>query len=88
MARAIMRDRTARSSSPVGRDGRQRVTFQNMQAASQMDAAMRAFCAAVGMPVEEPEQYTDAEALRIWTGTDLPEAQRPPTDLLNAARMP
>lgn len=74
MAMAIMRDRTARSSSVVDNDGRQRVTFQHMQASSQLDEAMNAFCAAVGMAVVMPEQYSDAEALKMWTGHDMPVA--------------
>lgn len=73
MATAIMRDRTARSSSPVDGDGRQRVTFQHMQASHELDVAMTAFCAAVGMTVVMPEQYSDAEALKKWTGHDIPE---------------
>jgi len=72
MANAIMRERTARSSSVVDADGRQRVTFQHMQASHQMDEAVAAFCAAVGMPVVMPEQYSDAEALRRWTGHEIP----------------
>lgn len=87
MAHAIMRDRVARSSSVVGKDGRQRVTLQHMQASRQMDEAMDAFCNAVGMPVETPEQYTDAEALRIWTGMEMPSsAEDQPSDLFNAIR--
>jgi hypothetical protein len=73
MAAAIMRERTARSSSTVDRDGRQRVTFQHMQASHQLDEAMTAFCTAVGMPVVMPEQYSDAEALKKWTGHDIPQ---------------
>lgn len=72
MALAIMRDRVARSSSTVGRDGRQRVTYQHMQAYKQMDDAMEAFCEAVGMTIEKPTQYTDAEALKIWSGLEMP----------------
>lgn len=84
MARAIMRDRTARSSSTVGRDGRQRVTFQHMQAMKQMDEAMASFCAAVDMPIVMPEQYTDAEALKEWSGLDMPAAEEQISDDLFA----
>jgi len=72
MATAIMRERAARCSSVVDGDGRQRVTFQHMQASHQLDQAMAAFCEAVGMPVVIPEQYSDAEALKMWTGHDMP----------------
>ncbi len=75
MATAIMRDRVARSSSVVGKDGRQRVTFQHMQASKQLDETMEAFCASVGMPVELPEQYSDAQALKIWSGLEMPDSE-------------
>lgn len=87
MAKAIMRDRTARSSSAVGRDGRQRITFQHMQASKQLDDAMEAFCDAIGMEVSMPEQYTDAEAIKQWTGRDIPEMKdREPPDLFRHTR--
>lgn len=69
-----MRERVARSSSVVGKDGRQRVTFQHMQASRQLDEAMEAFCSSIGMPVEMPTQYSDAEALKMWSGLDMPES--------------
>ncbi len=85
MALAIMRERTARSSSVAGRDGRQRITFQHMQAMKQLDDAMEAFCIADGMQVVLPAQYTDAEAIFHWTGKAMPMPDdQAPDDLFSS----